>query len=381
MAAVTLFHCETTMAAVSNDNHTDNNNTAQPSSSPEHVPTFEPTLRILCLHDAKSNAHELFQQLEPLGDRLLENHAIEFVYINGPLVVSSDNDSEGLVDEENTQRVWWEDGSTTTTTEILSKPTSTSTTTQEESGTTRSYPGLDASLLLLRQVWSSMPFWGILAVGKGAAVGSFLPLLGLASPPQVFLTIRGESLLPDEVPLVDGIVGEEGLGGGSGDTSLACLHLFSKEPSDVSQRLAVQFPGQVYTGVSSKKALTKQTLNHLGRFLVEQKRTLQTTQEAANVLVLQNHLFLAEQEAARIVAEQIAVDPPKALTAVIAPQAMAGWSGPKRKAPEGGGAPCPPEFLLKREARTQTNDGKEGDNGPSREHPNGTTRTTTTTGV
>ena len=101
--------------------------------------------------------------------------------------------------------------------------------------------------------------------------------------------------------------------------------------------------------------------------MVAQKKTLSTSNaDAGNVLVLQNHLYLAEQEAATAVAQRIAMDPPKALMAVISPQAVGGWSGGKRRAPneEGGGAPCPPEFLLKRENRT-TNP-----NGPSREHPN-----------
>lgn len=104
------------------------------------------------------------------------------------------------------------------------------------------------------------------------------------------------------------------------------------------------------------------------QFLVEQKKTLRTTnQEAGNILVLQNHLFLAEQEAATAVARQIAQDPPKALMAVISPQAVGGWSeGSRRRAPneEGGGAPCPSEFLLKRQNRTTH------PQGASREHPN-----------
>lgn len=74
---------------------------------------------------------------------------------------------------------------------------------------------------------------------------------------------------------------------------------------------------------------------------------------------------MAEQEAANIVAQRIAADPPKALMAVIQPQNVGGWSGRKRRGPneEGGGAPCPSEFLLKREKRTRN------PNGPTRQHP------------
>ena len=42
---------------------------------------------------------------------------------------------------------------------------------------------------------------------------------------------------------------------------------------------------------------------YLRKFLVEQKKSLRTTNaEGGNILVLQNHLYLAEQEAANAVA-------------------------------------------------------------------------------
>jgi hypothetical protein len=96
---------------------------------------------------------------------------------------------------------------------------------------------------------------------------------------------------------------------------------------------------------------------------VEQKKQLRKS--GGNILALQNQLYLAEQEAADFVAQIIAEDPPTALMAVISPQNVGGWSGEKRRQPneEGGGAPCPADFLLKREKRA-------GDaNGPSRVHP------------
>lgn len=106
---------------------------------------------------------------------------------------------------------------------------------------------------------------------------------------------------------------------------------------------------------------------------MDQKKSLRTSNlEAGNILVLQNHLYLAEQEAANAVAQRIAMDPPKALMAVISPQNVGGWSGGKRRAPneEGGGAPCPSDFLLRREKRTTD------PQGPTREHPNNATNTT-----
>jgi hypothetical protein len=113
------------------------------------------------------------------------------------------------------------------------------------------------------------------------------------------------------------------------------------------------------------------------QFIVEQKKSLRTTNvDAGNILVLQNQLFLAEQEVANIVAQRIALDPPKALMAVISPQNVGGWnSGGKRWAPNdlGGGAPCPSDFLLQREKRTTD------PNGPARNHPNQKTSNATNT--
>jgi hypothetical protein len=82
-------------------------------------------------------------------------------------------------------------------------------------------------------------------------------------------------------------------------------------------------------------------------------------------LALQNQLYLVEQEAADLIARQIAEDPPKALLAVISPQSVGGWGGGKRRqfGEEGGGAPCPSDFLLQREKRDQDV------GGPSRVHP------------
>ena len=94
------------------------------------------------------------------------------------------------------------------------------------------------------------------------------------------------------------------------------------------------------------------------KFLVQQKKLLRTSNDGSNALVqyLQNQLYIAEQEAATLVAKEIAQNPPNPLMAVITPQNVGGWSGSKRRGPneEGGGAPCPSEFLLNREKRSTT---------------------------
>mmetsp|Transcript_18599 Transcript_18599/g.22323 ORF Transcript_18599/g.22323 Transcript_18599/m.22323 type:complete len:127 (+) Transcript_18599:17-397(+) len=114
------------------------------------------------------------------------------------------------------------------------------------------------------------------------------------------------------------------------------------------------------------------------QFLVQEKKRLRGSEGGYQKLALQSELHRVEQEASRIVAEQIRENPPKALMAVITPQSIGGWSGPKRRGPhdEGGGAPCPSEFLMNKEDRKNTTPGGGGggggriDDGPSRQHPN-----------
>ena len=61
------------------------------------------SIRVLCLHDANSNAKELHQWLQPLDERLYYKHRIEFVYINAPLVMIEED-----MATEDRKRLWWE---------------------------------------------------------------------------------------------------------------------------------------------------------------------------------------------------------------------------------------------------------------------------------
>jgi hypothetical protein len=122
------------------------------------------------------------------------------------------------------------------------------------------------------------------------------------------------------------------------------------------------------TTTTTSSLIPKSDLNAIGKFLVQQKKEIRDT-VSSDALVLQTQLHLVEQESHRIMAQHIAEDPPKALMAIIQPSnnnensAVAGcWQGPKRNI-SGGGAPCPSEFLLKREKR------QGGTDGPSRQHP------------
>lgn len=175
-------------------------------------------LRILCLHDDESHAMELSNSLEVLGERLFEKHGIDLVYVNSPLISRT---SQVLGPGELPSRVWWEEQAPTDKAPLPPMGESpwkddddddedddninvdNPNTQEAPHGSEKNFVGLDASLLLLKQVWNSMPFWGILAIGKGAAVGSFLPLMGLSPEPSFCCFVHGESLLEETERLID----------------------------------------------------------------------------------------------------------------------------------------------------------------------------------
>jgi hypothetical protein len=84
--------------------------------------------------------------------------------------------------------------------------------------------------------------------------------------------------------------------------------------------------------------------------VVQQKKRLHRNNVGNEELVLQNQLYVVEQEAAQLVAQMVSDNPPKALMAIISPQGLGAWSGDKPQKP-GGGAPCPLDFLLRKEER------------------------------
>ena len=127
--------------------------------------------------------------------------------------------------------------------------------------------------------------------------------------------------------------------------------------------------------------LRKRELNVIGRFLVSQKNALarQTVahaidnadgsskseqlakrmQETLTIRETRQRLGMLEEEAERALVEHVSANPPRALMAVIAPDVVGAWSGPKWRRPDmdGGGAPCPADFRRKEGER-----GGEGDN-------------------
>ena len=129
--------------------------------------------------------------------------------------------------------------------------------------------------------------------------------------------------------------------------------------------------------------LRKRELNVIGRFLVSQKNTLarqsvartidnaddsfntkqlaKRMQDALVIKETRRRLGMLEEEAERALVEHVSANPPRALMAVIAPDVVGAWSGPKWRSPDmdGGGAPCPAEFRRK--------EGKRGGGGSDEE--------------
>uniref|UniRef100_A0A7S3P652 Serine hydrolase domain-containing protein n=1 Tax=Amphora coffeiformis TaxID=265554 RepID=A0A7S3P652_9STRA len=281
-----------------------------------------PPIRILCLHDANSNANSLQTKLQKFGDRLLENHNMELVYINAPLVMNQNHDNDNNHTEES-QRSWWQ-------------------ATDEHP-----YLGLDASLLMLKHIWNSWSsFSGVLGVGQGAAIGALLTLWlfeesdracqALRAPPQNAIFIDGYTVLPEDMALLS-------------IQRLEALHILpaSETPSSTEQqaacaRFVTQMGGRTHIRPLGQVWHSTDCLNLMGRYLVQQKLSHQSTALA----VTQQALVATEQQAAYLVQQHALAHPPPSLMAVIGPSNnVSGWSGPKRELPAGG-APCPADFVL-----------------------------------
>lgn len=158
-------------------------------------------------------------------------------------------------------------------------------------------------------------------------------------------------------------------------------------------------PPSTNTKSSCTNNITPSLSNIIGKFLVSQKNKLHSNTKSRELLSLQTQLANVEQLATLAISQEIQRNPPKALMAVIGPTAMmpnnekenatadtattaeekeegtkqhttsqkgggeecvkvvdkavGAWHGARRRGfgEEGGGAPCPEEFLLREEER------------------------------
>ena len=161
-----------------------------------------------------------------------------------------------------------------------------------------------------------------------------------------------------------------------------------------SEQLAKQYGPNAeihYCTQQPKEECTPALSNIIGKFLVSQKNKLHSNPKSRELMSLQNQLSNVEQLATLAITQEIQRNPPKALMAVIGPaatmmpdasaenkadkekeeegtkhehiggeegvkvvdKAVGAWHGARRRGfgEEGGGAPCPGEFLLREEER------------------------------
>ena len=418
-------------------------------------------LRILCLHEEGSNALLLKETLRKLGDRLYLNHGIDLVYVHAPLFVNGAPTSTSTIASTNPndhrRRTWWESNTSLSVTPrshalfsdedddaspIATTDHDMSLLRQDQAGDgeaisvhnsllhiarpmdnngNQELVGLDASLLLLKQIWRSSATIGILGIGQGASIGALLTLslqqeassTGKFLPPQFAVFINARSLLLPNVP-----------GESISWSNTACtnhpqfLHLYSvngtshdekgalngrinhceiKEAMLLHQQMGGEWHQRQIISPSTRRRhryghdsgdnqnvegefeerlpWIPQTddLNRIGRFLVAQKKRLTfagsrpvvdadntedasqlESQESAALVALQQTLHQTEEEVSSLIAKQIAAHPPKALMAVIQPSQVSGRPWDNLDRPPGGGAPCPPEFLLRRDKREKS---------------------------
>lgn len=350
---------------------------------------LSPSLRILCLHDQGSSAPELKEVLRLLGDRLYESHKIDLVYVNSPFItlptIASKSEETHLADEKNHRAWWWctdakqenqklksendvddeivandevDVGITTSMSidplsdkenEEIQSRTSLGSNMENQSNQLKNYRGLDASLMLLRQIWTSCPFWGIIGVGQGAAVASLLMLTilyretsvgddqledsqdrQLLPPPQLAIFIEGQSLLPQDEPLLDlDRIPTLHLFIDSENSSTSIISNRETQPKEMlsRERLMRQFGGSVHVlrrNLQNDNIPVK-GLNVIGRFIIQQKMNLMSCingrktenheKSAENnsnleIVALQTALHQVELEAIEVITNEIMSNPP-----------------------------------------------------------------------
>jgi len=195
-----------------------------------------------------------------------------------------------------------------------------------------------------------------------------------------------------------------------GPDGVQSLHVINTESDTFqsSEQLAKQYginatihhyKQQQSSTITTSTHITPTLSNIIGKYLVSQKNKLHSNPKSRELISLQNQLSNVEQLATLAISQEIQKNPPKALMAVIGPTAMmmsndttaddkkdddkdgaqdqevkqtekqhdqqkkenvkvvdkavGAWHGARRRGfgEEGGGAPCPGEFLLREEER------------------------------
>mmetsp|Transcript_33125 Transcript_33125/g.72649 ORF Transcript_33125/g.72649 Transcript_33125/m.72649 type:complete len:496 (-) Transcript_33125:62-1549(-) len=160
--------------------------------------------------------------------------------------------------------------------------------------------------------------------------------------------------------------------------------IHERSVSSTSSSMSVSHCGW-YNDVGIVQPLRKREFNVIGRFIVDQKNSAnavaarsdgstellaQRLQTEITIQKTRERLAVLEEQAERALVEHVGANPPRALMAIIAPDAVGAWNGPKWRSPDmdGGGAPCPGEFKKREDERDSRVDeeGGTGDDSNSR---------------
>ena len=237
-------------------------------------------------------------------------------------------------------------------------------------------------------------FSGVLGIGQGAALTALLPFLslyGLELDGLKFMILcngytinfsRAASHFLSESDMLKGLSEifdpTQQMSTLEKECRIRTLHLIaSNQCKQKGLKLAEYFRQcdiHRYVGDYRFPPCHANEFNIIGRWSVRRrKEEISALSSTHSALLIENQtkLSLLEDYSAQFVANTIASNPPKALMAIIAPDAVGGWTGRKERCTEdGGGAPCPEGFLISREKRKHV----DGENSCSKEatriHPN-----------
>lgn len=364
-------------------------------------------MRILCLHGGHHSADTFHQQFGvPFASCIASASAtddgdnnngslmrIRLDFVDGPLMIPEGGDSEQERRRERgpdrpIARRWFNEDTPRENIRRYDRPV-----------------GFDASVQHVLQIWrtgkgarkfssftlggvqeggerydneENLPFDGILGFGQGAALTSWMEREGLCCGLRFVILVGGYEIDLDNegnkgnIRTVDG-TGEHSLfdnenKGRRKETfvtkgEVPSLHIIGRQnpliPPGESIALARTFPSAVVHVFPGGHCIPPITFSSIKTFLLSQHLCNRRSLEWEKEVVRQRRALVElERKASELVMEHSSKNPPKALLAVIGSGRVGGWLGPRRRSPgeEGGGAPCPEDFLCRREERNGVRD-------------------------
>jgi len=345
-------------------------------------------IRILCLHGKNQNATTMHTDLSELDDRLWKNHQIELVYVTGLITPSSYSSTSNV----NTTNHCEGDESNKS---LLQEEQSSLHSSHRQWFHEPSHVGIDASIFHIEQIWNrelyNRPFHGIIAHHQSAALVSYMMTTSESRDVELlqgceFVVFIGASTSLPSPQNIPHCVDDNNDNNDIQIDTIDTLHLIPSSSIDCTihsdaYSIAKQFTyAQIETidisgGSFSSSANnyhlsalllpnSNRIFNTIGKFILQCKHKIleQQQQQMTSSLLMQqqDELRLTQimQESTNLLLQEIHNNPPRSLMAVIAPNVVGGWTGDSKRNDgigknDGGGAPCPSEFLLRAQDRAE----------------------------